>query len=51
MTDYSTQSTGDKFYDEVLEDFFEEERRRTPKEMAARSKDDDIVTLTETLKK
>jgi hypothetical protein len=27
MTDYSTQSTGDKFYDEVLEDFFEEERQ------------------------
>ena len=27
MTDYSTQSTGDKFYDEVLEDFFEQERQ------------------------
>jgi hypothetical protein len=27
MTEYSTQSTGDDFYDEVLEDFFEQERQ------------------------
>jgi hypothetical protein len=27
MTEHLTKSTGDKFYDEVLEDFFEQERQ------------------------
>jgi hypothetical protein len=29
----STQSTGDKFYDEVLEDFFEQERQEQADEL------------------
>jgi hypothetical protein len=33
MKEHLTQSTGDKFYDEILEDFFEQERQEQVDEL------------------